>query len=40
MPQRISRAQEKNFWRRWDVEIGEELEVGPLPLSVQLEAAG
>ena len=34
------KMQEEAFWYSLDVEIGEELEMGPTPPSVQLEKAG
>ena len=40
MPQRMSRAQEENFWWGWDVAMGEELEMGPPPPTIQLEEVG
>ena len=40
MPQRMSKAQEENFWCGRDVEMGEELELGPPPSTVQLEEVG
>ena len=40
MPQRMSRVQEENFWWGWDVVMGEELELGPPPPTIQLEEAG
>ena len=40
MPKRISRVQEETFWCGWDVVMGEELEMGPPPPTIQLEEAG
>ena len=39
MPQRMSVAQEENFWQGRDMAMGEELELGYLPRTVQLEEA-
>ena len=40
LPQRMSVAQEENFWQGRDMAMGEELELGPPPPTVQLEEAG
>ena len=40
MPQRMLKEQEDAFWHKLDVAMGEELEMGPPPLTVQLEEAG
>ena len=40
MLQRMSRVQEENFWHGWDVAMGEELEIGPLLPTIQLEEVG
>ena len=40
MLQRILVVQEENFWWGWDLEMGEELELGPPPPTIQLEEAG
>ena len=37
MLQKMMTAQEDAFWYGLDVEMGEELELGPPPLTVQLE---
>ena len=37
---REEEEEEEAFWRRLDLEMGEELELGPPPLNVQLEEAG
>ena len=39
MPQRMSVAQEENFWWGWDMATGEELELGCPPPTIQLEEA-
>ena len=36
MPQRMSGEEEAVFWHGMDLEIGEELELGILPLDIQL----
>ena len=38
--QRMSVAQEENFWWAWDVVTGEKLELGPPPPTIQLEEVG
>ena len=38
--QRIMKEEEEAFWRGLDVEMGEELELGPPPLNIQPEEAG
>ena len=40
MPQRMLKEQEEDFWHGWDLEMGEDLELGPPPPRVQLEEAG
>ena len=40
MPQRILLVEEKAFWHGWDMAMGEELEIGPPPPSIQLEEEG
>ena len=40
MPQKMLKEQEEDFWCRWDLTMGEELELGPPPPRVQLEEAG
>ena len=40
MPWQLSPPQEANFWKGWDVAIGEDLELGRPPPGVQLEEAG
>ena len=40
MLQRISLVEKEAFWCGWDVAMGEELEMGPPPPSIQLEEAG
>ena len=40
MLQRMSKEQEEAFWCGLDVAIGEELEMGPPPPTIQLEEAG
>ena len=40
MLQRMSMAEEEAFWHGRDVEMGEELELGPPPPTIQLEEAG
>ena len=41
MLQRITREEEEEaLWRGLDVAMGEELELGPPPLTIQLEKAG
>ena len=40
MPQKMSKAQEEDFWLLRDMAMGEELDLGPPPPTVQLEEAG
>ena len=40
MPWRMSQLKEEDFWQGRDLTMGEELELGPPPLRVQLEEAG
>ena len=40
MPQRMLKEQEEDFWWGQDMAMGEELELGPPPPTVQLEEAG
>ena len=40
MPWRKLKEQEEDFWCGWDVAMGEELELEPPLLTVQLEEAG
>ena len=40
MPQKMSKEQEEDFWWGWDMQMGEELELGPPPPTIQLEEAG
>ena len=39
-PQEMLVVQEENFWHGWDLEMGEDLELGAPPPTIQLEEAG